>query len=167
MPRLRPYKKTKQNKKFLRQGSNPCQSSDPSCCSDNIGSVTHCTTKELLLYFFNFGDVRKSSTRHNIRHNIDFQYWKALPPKNNLYLKVMLSLNLFLILVWITTAASAIAGEVSDYTIIFHWEKTAYQKIALFRYSIPHSALCNKFHLPVHQLLPRTLTQAVQSRTEF
>ena len=33
--------------KFPDQGSNPCLSSDPSCCSDNTRSLTHCTTREL------------------------------------------------------------------------------------------------------------------------
>ena len=33
--------------KFLGQGSNPSHRSDLSCCSDNTGSLTHCTTREL------------------------------------------------------------------------------------------------------------------------
>ena len=32
------------------QGLNLCHSSNLSCCSDSAGSLTHCTTKELLLY---------------------------------------------------------------------------------------------------------------------
>ena len=43
--------------KFLGQGSNPCHSGDPSHCSDNTGSSTHYTARELplnnfLLFFF-------------------------------------------------------------------------------------------------------------------
>ena len=34
--------------KFLSQGSNPHQSSDPSRCSDNAGSLTHWATRRLL-----------------------------------------------------------------------------------------------------------------------
>ena len=39
--------------KFPGQGSNPCHSNDPSSCSDNARSLTHCATRELLspLYF--------------------------------------------------------------------------------------------------------------------
>ena len=33
--------------KFPGQRWNPCHSSDPSCCSDNAGSPTHCATREL------------------------------------------------------------------------------------------------------------------------
>ena len=33
--------------KFLRQGSNPCHSSDPSRCSDNAGSLNGCATRKL------------------------------------------------------------------------------------------------------------------------
>ena len=36
--------------KFLGQGSNLSHSSDPSCCSDNTGSVTSCGTRELPKY---------------------------------------------------------------------------------------------------------------------
>ena len=35
--------------KFSGQGSNLCHSSYPSCCNDNVSSLTHCTTKELLV----------------------------------------------------------------------------------------------------------------------
>ena len=38
--------------KFPAQGLNPCHSSDPSCCSDNSGSLTHCATRELLMVLF-------------------------------------------------------------------------------------------------------------------
>ena len=38
--------------KFLSQGSNPCHSCNPSHSSDNGGSLTHCTTKELLVIYF-------------------------------------------------------------------------------------------------------------------
>ena len=42
--------------KFLGQGSNLSHSSDPSPCSDNTGSLTCCTTRELLsIFFFFFG----------------------------------------------------------------------------------------------------------------
>ena len=34
--------------KIPGQGSNPHHSSNPSCCRDNAGSSTHCTTRELL-----------------------------------------------------------------------------------------------------------------------
>ena len=37
-----------------RPGSNPCHSSDPSCCSDNDRSLTHSATRELLECFLNF-----------------------------------------------------------------------------------------------------------------
>ena len=37
--------------KFLGQGSNPSRGSNPSCCSDNMGYLTHCTTKEFLNFF--------------------------------------------------------------------------------------------------------------------
>ena len=33
--------------KFLGQGLNPCHSSDPSCCSDNVRSITRAATGEL------------------------------------------------------------------------------------------------------------------------
>ena len=33
-------------------GSNPCHSSDPSCCSDNAGFLTHCNTTELFNVLF-------------------------------------------------------------------------------------------------------------------
>ena len=33
--------------KFLGQGSNLCHGSDPSCCSDNTGSLTYCSIREL------------------------------------------------------------------------------------------------------------------------
>ena len=36
--------------KFPSQRSNPHHSRDPSCCSDNAGSLTYCTTRELLAY---------------------------------------------------------------------------------------------------------------------
>ena len=32
--------------KFLGQGTNLCYSSNPSCCSDNAGSLTYHTTRE-------------------------------------------------------------------------------------------------------------------------
>ena len=32
--------------------SNPCHTSDPSCCSDNAGSLTHCNTTELFNVLF-------------------------------------------------------------------------------------------------------------------
>ena len=38
--------------KFLGYGSNPCHSSNPSCCSDSPGSLTHCASRELLAYLF-------------------------------------------------------------------------------------------------------------------
>lgn len=38
--------------KFLGQGSNPHHSSNPSCCSDNTGSLTCCATGEILALFF-------------------------------------------------------------------------------------------------------------------
>ena len=40
--------------KFLGQGSNPHHSSDPCHCSDNVESLTHCATREILppLFFF-------------------------------------------------------------------------------------------------------------------
>lgn len=38
--------------KFPSQRSNPCHSNDPSCCSDNAGSLTHYTTRELQACFF-------------------------------------------------------------------------------------------------------------------
>ena len=38
--------------KFLDQGSNPCHSSDLGCCSDNTRSLTRCTPRELLGWFF-------------------------------------------------------------------------------------------------------------------
>ena len=34
--------------KFPGQGSNPCHSSEPSHCSDNVGSLICCNTRELL-----------------------------------------------------------------------------------------------------------------------
>ena len=45
--------------KFPGQGLNPCHDRDPSCCSDNMGSLTCCTTRELLpvtffFFFFSF-----------------------------------------------------------------------------------------------------------------
>lgn len=36
--------------RFLSQESNLYHSSSSSCCSDNIGSITHCTTRELPVY---------------------------------------------------------------------------------------------------------------------
>ena len=36
--------------KFLGQGLNLCYSSDLSHSSDNAGSITHCTTRELLIF---------------------------------------------------------------------------------------------------------------------
>ena len=33
--------------KFLGQESDLCHSSNPCCCSDDAGSLTHCTTREL------------------------------------------------------------------------------------------------------------------------
>ena len=36
--------------KFPGQGLNPYHSSDPSCCNDNRGSLTRCTTGELQYY---------------------------------------------------------------------------------------------------------------------
>ena len=38
--------------KFPGREMNPCHSNDPSHCSDNTGSLTCCTTRELLLLFF-------------------------------------------------------------------------------------------------------------------
>ena len=38
--------------KFLGQRSNPLHSSTPNCCSDNARSLTPCTTKELLVFFW-------------------------------------------------------------------------------------------------------------------
>ena len=41
-------------RKFPGQGSNVCHGSDPSCYSDNSGSLIHGTTRELLsTYFYN------------------------------------------------------------------------------------------------------------------
>ena len=37
--------------KFLGQGLNPYHSSDPSHSSDSVGSLTHCTTGEIPLFF--------------------------------------------------------------------------------------------------------------------
>ena len=41
--------------KSLGQGLNPRHSNDSSCCSDNIGSLTHRTTRELPGLFFIMG----------------------------------------------------------------------------------------------------------------
>ena len=38
--------------KFPGRGSNPGHSSDPSCCSDIAGSLTHCATRELPGFIF-------------------------------------------------------------------------------------------------------------------
>ena len=40
--------------KFPGQGSNPCHSSDPGCCSDNSRSLTCCATRKLLLRGLHF-----------------------------------------------------------------------------------------------------------------
>ena len=37
---------------FLGQGSNPSHNSDPSCCSENTGSLTCCTTRNSSLILF-------------------------------------------------------------------------------------------------------------------
>ena len=34
------------------QGSNPHHITDPSCCTDNAGSLTHCAIRALLFFFF-------------------------------------------------------------------------------------------------------------------
>ena len=48
-------------RKFLGQVLNSCHSSDPSCCSDNVRSLTHCTTRELhKIYHFNCFKVQWS-----------------------------------------------------------------------------------------------------------
>ena len=39
--------------KFPGQESNPCHSRSPSCCSNNVGSLTHCTTRALPSIAFN------------------------------------------------------------------------------------------------------------------
>ena len=36
--------------KFLSQGLYLCHSSHPTCCSDNAGAITHCTTREFLSF---------------------------------------------------------------------------------------------------------------------
>ena len=38
--------------KFLSQISNPHHRSDPSCCSDNASSLSHCATREILFAIF-------------------------------------------------------------------------------------------------------------------
>ena len=40
--------------KYLGQGSNPCHSSDPSRCSDNVGSLIYCFTIEFHYTFLSF-----------------------------------------------------------------------------------------------------------------
>ena len=40
--------------KLLGQGSNPCHSSNLSCCSDNARSLTSCTTREFFFLSFLF-----------------------------------------------------------------------------------------------------------------
>ena len=40
-------------RKLLGQGSNPCHSRNPSCCSDTR-SLTHCATREFLSYFLKY-----------------------------------------------------------------------------------------------------------------
>ena len=40
-------------RKLLGQESNPCHSSNPSCCSDTR-SLTHCATREFLSYFLKY-----------------------------------------------------------------------------------------------------------------
>ena len=40
-----------QHVKVPGTGIEPMLSSDPSCCSDDTGSLTCCTTRELLTYF--------------------------------------------------------------------------------------------------------------------
>ena len=47
--------------KFQGQGSNP-HNSDSNHSNDNAGSLTHCTTKELLLYFLNVAPRQLTST---------------------------------------------------------------------------------------------------------
>ena len=44
--------------KFLGQGLHPSHSSDPSRCSDNTGSLTCFTTRELLLFLFYIEDLK-------------------------------------------------------------------------------------------------------------
>ena len=51
--------------KFLGQGSNLCHSSDLSCPSDNAGSSTCCTTRELL-GFLKFYSGRASISPHSL-----------------------------------------------------------------------------------------------------
>ena len=41
---------------FPGQGLNPSHSSDPGHCSDNTGSLTHCATRELLVFCLFFGE---------------------------------------------------------------------------------------------------------------
>ena len=41
-------------RKFPGQGLNPRHSNDPSCYSDNVGSLTRCTTREILNYVWMF-----------------------------------------------------------------------------------------------------------------
>ena len=43
--------------KFLGHRLNPCHSSNPSHCSNNARSLTHCATRELLMYKFLCGHV--------------------------------------------------------------------------------------------------------------
>ena len=40
--------------KFLGQGLNPWHNSDPSWCSDNAESLTHCTIRKFLFFLFFF-----------------------------------------------------------------------------------------------------------------
>ena len=44
--------------KFPDQGLNPCYSSDLSSCSDSCGSLTYCTTRELILELLKFLKIR-------------------------------------------------------------------------------------------------------------
>ena len=48
--------------KFPGQGSNPWHTSNPSHCSDNTGSLTCCTKRELLDFIFNNEDDNINNT---------------------------------------------------------------------------------------------------------
>ena len=49
--------------KFLGQGSNPCHSSDLSCCSDNAGSLTCRATRELPNLHFSNEETKAQRSR--------------------------------------------------------------------------------------------------------
>ena len=74
-----------QHWKFQSQGSNTCHSSDPSHSSDNAGSLTYCTTRELPVSSF-IGYCQHQSINKNFLNvpgvRVDIGKRKMYPPSS-------------------------------------------------------------------------------------